>query len=235
MTNQTATPTETRPDNLTTAHLADACVRLGIPVRCPPQRPAFRGARVGGPAVPVIHLGSVDVILETLGSCPPGAVLAVDDGARLDRACVGDLIALEAQAAGAAGLVVDGCHRDTDELESVGLGVFSLAAHPSGPLTVDAPRSDPRPARLGRFDVTADDWIVGDADGVLLIPSTRVADVTAAAAQIRETERRQAERLHDGSSLRQQLRFAEYLEERDRNPGYGFRDHLTHIGGAIEQ
>ena len=86
-------------ESLTTPHLADACIRVGIVVRCAPPslRPVTTQVRFAGPAQPVQHTGSVDVILEALGQMPAGAVLVIDDDARTDRACIGDLTALEAQ------------------------------------------------------------------------------------------------------------------------------------------
>ncbi|WP_227411919.1 hypothetical protein [Cryobacterium sp. BB736] len=65
-----------------TAAIADAPLRLGIDVRPGPValRPAVPGAAFAGPARPVTHLGSVDVILETIDAASPGDVLVVDNG-----------------------------------------------------------------------------------------------------------------------------------------------------------
>jgi regulator of RNase E activity RraA len=52
-------------------------------------------------------------------------VLVVDNGGRADEACVGDLVVLEAQAAGLGGVVMWGLHRDTPEVTQIGLPVFS--------------------------------------------------------------------------------------------------------------
>ena len=51
---------------LTTAHVADACMRVGIPVRCAPAllRAVVPGSRLAGRALPARHVGSVDVFLE---------------------------------------------------------------------------------------------------------------------------------------------------------------------------
>ena len=63
----------------------------------------------------------------------PGDVLVVDNGGRLDEACVGDLVALEAQAAGVEGMVIWGLHRDTADIRAIGLPVFSLERSPLAP------------------------------------------------------------------------------------------------------
>ena len=53
--------------------------------------------------------------------------------------------------------------------------------------------------------------------------------------EIWERERRQAEAIKSGCSLREQLDFARYLEKRIANPNYTFREHLRKISGSIEE
>jgi regulator of RNase E activity RraA len=110
--------------NLTTAHVADACVRAGVPVRTV-SLTAVIGERVAGRVLPAQHVGSVDVFLEAFGSATAGDVLVVDNGGRRDEACVGDLVALEAAAAGIAGIVIWGLHRDTVDLTAIGIPVLA--------------------------------------------------------------------------------------------------------------
>jgi 4-hydroxy-4-methyl-2-oxoglutarate aldolase len=175
--------------SLSTPHLADACLRVGASVRCAPAgvTAVQRGMRCAGRALPVRHVGSVDIFLEVLAHARPGDVLVVDNGGRLDEACVGDLVTLEVQKAGLQGIVIWGLHRDTDELLGIGL------------------------------------------------PEEKLQEIMVAATNIRETERKQAEKMHTGVSLREQTRFAEYLSSRALNPSLGFREHLRRLGGAIEE
>jgi regulator of RNase E activity RraA len=105
---------------LTTAHVADACIRAGVEVRTVSLTPVV-GGRVAGRVLPAQHVGSVDVFLEAFESAEEGDVLVVDNGGRRDEACVGDLVALEAKAAGISGLVVWGLHRDTVDITAIGL------------------------------------------------------------------------------------------------------------------
>lgn len=222
---------------LTTAHVADGCIRAGVPVRCGPAglRAVEPGHRVAGRVAPARHVGSVDVFLEAYETAEPGDVLVVDNGGRLDESCVGDLAVLEAKAAGLSGVVIWGLHRDTADVRAIGLPVFSLGSLPTGPL-----RLDPRPegalasARVGQWTVTRDDLVFGDDDGVLFVPAGRASEVFDHAEAIRDTERRQADRIRAGETLRDQLRFAEFLERRRAQPDWTLRDHLRHIGGAIE-
>jgi regulator of RNase E activity RraA len=95
---------------LTNAHLADACVRAQIPVRCAPAplHSLVPGSRLAGRVCPARHVGSVDMFLEAFEGAAPGDVLVVDNAGRLDEACVGDLMVLEAQGAGLEGVVIWG-------------------------------------------------------------------------------------------------------------------------------
>jgi len=224
--------------HLTTPHLADACLLLGVPVRCGPHllRPAALGMTASGRVRPVRHAGSVDVFLEAFEDARAGDVLVVDNTGRLDEACVGDLIALEAKRAGLAGIVIWGLHRDGLEISEIGLPVFSLGVLPAGPQ-----RLDPRPpdvfdsARVGTYIVTSSDVVVADGDGVLFVPQARFDEVVAAATGIRDKERRQATAMAAGRSLRDQVRFGEYLSRRRTDPDYTFRQHLKVLGAAIEE
>jgi 4-hydroxy-4-methyl-2-oxoglutarate aldolase len=120
---------------LGTPHLADACLRTGVVVRCAPAalRPIASTMRCAGRVRPARHAGSVDVFLEALEAAERGDVLVVDNGGRTDEACVGDLVTLEVCTAALAGIVIWGLHRDTPELLEIGLPVFSLGTLPTGP------------------------------------------------------------------------------------------------------
>ncbi|NYI06920.1 RraA family protein [Allostreptomyces psammosilenae] len=223
---------------LTTAHLADACLRAGAEVRCAPAplRAVTPGDRLVGRACPARHVGSVDVFLEAFTGAAPGDVLVVDNGGRLDEACVGDLVVLEARAAGLAGIAIWGLHRDTADIRAIGLPVFSLGATPTGPRRLDARPGDAlEAATVGEWTVTRADLVFGDDDGVLFLPADRIGELLTLAERIRDTERRQAERVRGGVGLREQVRFDAYLAERRRTPSLTFREHLRRVGGAIEE
>jgi len=223
--------------DLTTAHVADACLRLGIPVRCAPPsvRPLWPGIHVVGRARPAQHVGSVDVFLEALERAAPGDVLVVDNGGRADEACVGDLVALEVARAGLAGIVIWGLHRDTAQLRTIALPVLSQGAYPDGPERLDPQPADAlERASCGPHPVTGDDVVLADDDGVVFLPASRVDEVAVVAARIRDTERQQAALMQHGTSLREQTRFGDYLVARDRD-GTTFRQHLRSLDAAIEE
>ena len=217
---------------LTTAHVADGCLRAGVPVQCAPAGTAavIPGMRLSGRVLPARHAGSVDVFLEALGLAEPGDVLVVDNNGRLDESCVGDLVTLEAQQAGLAGIVVWGLTRDTVDIRAIGLPVFSLGTLSTGPLAVtERPSGALAAARVGEWTVTSADAVLGDEDGVLFVPLASIPEVLDHAERIRDTERRQAVLIASGTSLREQVRFEEYMRS-----GLSFREHLRGVGGEIE-
>jgi regulator of RNase E activity RraA len=228
---------ERRFTSLSTPNLADACVRVGVEVRCGPHelRAVVAGSRLAGRVLPAAHVGSVDVVLEAIEDAEAGDVLVVDNAGRLDEACVGDLMVHEAADAGLSGVVIWGLHRDTKDLVRIGLPVFSLGPIATGPLHFAGRAADALVvATVGQWPVGRDDLVLGDEDGVLFLPMAKAEEIFTVAESIRDTETRQAEKIVDGLSLRDQVRFDVYLARRLENPGLTFREHLRSVGGAVE-
>ncbi|GAB2788660.1 RraA family protein [Streptomyces daliensis] len=233
-----------------TAALWDAGIRLGHRLTLPPLplRPAAPGMRLTGPVRRIRHTEGVASILAGLDEAREGDVLFIDNEARTDEACVGDLVAIEARLAGMAGLVVWGCHRDTDELAVIRLPVFSLGPCPSSPAPRPLPEADDgtdadadADADAGTdaaseppFPFETGDVAVGDSDGLVLVPAKVHAEVVEVARSIVAAEQRQAEKALGGVGLREQLRWAEFRERRREDPSYTFRAHMARVGGALE-
>lgn len=223
---------------VSTALVADACLRLGVLLRTAPAgiAPVGWGRRVVGRVLPVRHYGSVDVFLEALGAAEPGDVLVVDNAGRRDEACIGDLTVLEAAAAGVTAVVVWGLHRDTAELRAIGVPVFSYGAYPLGPTRLDRQQPDALTrARIGAHEVSTRDVAFCDDDGVVFVADDRVEAVVEAASAIGRLEQEQARRIRTGETLREQTAFADYLARRAADPAYSFRRHLRRVGGAVEE
>lgn len=192
---------------LTTPLVADACVRCGVPLRA---APAGIRAVVAGQRV-------------------AGRVLPARHYGSVD-------VFLEARAAGVAGLVVWGLHRDTPELAAIGLPVFSYGSCPAGPGRLDEREPGAlATARFGEHLASSEDIVFADDDGVVFVPAGQAGPVLAAARQIGEVERDQARRIREGQMLRQQTAFDDYLAQRAADPSYTFRQHLRRTGGAIEE
>lgn len=144
-------------------------------------RPVWAGAEVAGPEVTVrctpgdnlgIHVG--------VTVAPPGSVLVVDVGEERELGFWGEVLTTAAQARGIAGLVIDGCVRDVDALAAHGFPVFSSGVALTG-ATKEMPGSVNREVVAGDVEVGPGDWVVGDVDGVVVVPHDAVDDVLAAA------------------------------------------------------
>lgn len=223
---------------LATPLIADAMLRLDVEPRLAPAgiRPLQPGTVLAGRVRPVRHYGSVDIFLEAMGEAADGDVLVIDNGARSDEGAIGDLTALEARAQGLAGLIVWGFHRDSVALRQIGFPVFSYGTCPFGPRRLaEREPSALSSARFGDFEVTGDDVVFADDDGVLFAPAQRADELLATAQEIWATERSQAEAIGSGKTLYQLLDFADYLKRRAADSSYTFRKHLREIGGAIEE
>lgn len=224
--------------NLTCPHIADGCLASGNPVRIAPAgtQPLVAGMRCFGRAMPVQHMGSIDIFFEAIEEMSEGDVIVIDNDGRRDEACIGDIVLLEAKAAGAAGFIVWGCHRDSKELAEIGFPIFSLGSVPTGPNK----RAPNRPsdvlsrATVGHNNVTRSDFVVADANGALFLAEDKLDEIIPAAMQYRDMEARQLKKMRDGVSYRSQTRFADYLAKREEDPSYGFRQHLKSIAAAGE-
>jgi 4-hydroxy-4-methyl-2-oxoglutarate aldolase len=224
--------------DLSTPLLADACLKLGLPLRLAPAgiRPLIPSSRVAGRVLPARHFGSVDIFLEAIGRAERGDCLVIDNQCRTDEGCVGDLIALEALSAGLGGIIIWGTHRDSAELLEIGLPIFSYGSCPAGPQRLDE-RTTGALDEVAFADVKVgrQTFVFADMDGVLFVPEEHGERALEIARSIRETERRQAERVNAGETLRQQFRFKQFLETRSADSSYTFRKHLRALGGAIEE
>jgi regulator of RNase E activity RraA len=224
--------------SLTTPLIADACLKQGIPLRVAPAgiRPLTARARLAGRVLPARHYGSVDIFLEAIETAERGDILVIDNQGRTDEGCIGDLTALEAKAAGVAGIIVWGNHRDTSELMEIDCPVFSYGSCPAGPQRLDGREANAlERVAFGSLVVGRDDAVFADSDGAIFIPFEMSDQLLMTARSIWERERDQAQALGAGVSLREQFRFQRFLEKRSHDPSYTFRRHLRETGGAIEE
>jgi 4-hydroxy-4-methyl-2-oxoglutarate aldolase len=146
----------------------------------PRIRPVWAGARVSGPAFPVVCTPGDNLgVHVAVAEAPPGSVLVVSVGDEPARGYWGEVLTTGAESRGLLGLVIDGGVRDVDALAAHGFPVFSSMIALRG-ATKNSPGVVGGRARVGGVSVAAGDWIVGDVDGVVAIPHARIDDVLAA-------------------------------------------------------
>jgi regulator of ribonuclease activity A len=126
-----------------------------------------RTTKFAGPAATLkVHEDNalVRATLETPGE---GRVLVVDGGGSLRRALVGGQLGLLAQNNGWAGVLVDGCVRDSAELAQCDVGIMALATHPQRSAREGVGKREVN-VQIAGIAVCPGDWIYADADGVLV-------------------------------------------------------------------
>lgn len=153
-------------------------------------KPVWPGAAVAAPAYPVgCTPGDNLAVHVAVTSAPRGSVLVVDVGRVADRGYWGEVLTTAAEAAGLAGLVLDGGVRDVAALEAHGFPVFSSTIALTG-ATKEQRGTVGAPVRVGGVHVAQGDWVVGDADGVTIIAGDTLDEVVTAgkARQAKEAQ-----------------------------------------------
>jgi len=139
--------------------------------------------RLAGPATTVdAKPGDNLVIHHALTFAQLGDVLVVDAKGYAEAGPWGDILTLAAQKIGITGLIIDGAVRDSDSILEMGFPVFSrglsiCAAQKNQPGQVNVP------IICGGVAISPGDWIMGDRDGVVVIPRRNVSAVIAAAKE----------------------------------------------------
>ncbi|MBV8462384.1 MAG: hypothetical protein JO368_03765 [Acidimicrobiales bacterium] len=170
------------------AGLADAFRELGSATLgesggrpFPPRvRAAWPGAVLAAPAVPVrCAPGDNLAVHVAVATAPAGAALVVDVGNVPDRGYWGEVLTTGAEARGLRGLVIDGGVRDVAALAAHGFPVFSATVALRG-ATKQLPGTVGAPIEVAGVRVELGDWVVADADGVVVVPGASLSEVRRA-------------------------------------------------------
>ncbi|UTH72999.1 ribonuclease E activity regulator RraA [Chromobacterium sp. IIBBL 290-4] len=126
-------------------------------------------ARFHGRIVTLKLFEDNSLVRETLGEDGQGKVLVVDGGGSRRCALLGDQLGEMAVKNGWAGLVIDGCVRDSVALAQLPLGVKALAAHPRKSVKTGAGQKQ-LAIRIAGQDIEPGQWLYADEDGVIISP-----------------------------------------------------------------
>ena len=144
-------------------------------------QPLAKSMKVSGPAFTVeVRPGDNLMIHAALVLAQPGDVIVVDGKGDLSCALTGALMAAHAQKAGIAGFVINGAVRDTEDCAKGSFPIFAAGCNPNGPLKNSGGRIN-WPVSVGGTTVNPGDLIVGDADGVTVLPRELAAAIVAGA------------------------------------------------------
>ncbi|TDB91096.1 RraA family protein [Actinomadura sp. KC216] len=165
-------------------------------------RPVTPRMRVHGPAYPVRCPGGDNLWLHrAIAAAPPGSVMVAETGGLTEFGYWGEIMTRAARAKGLAGLVIDGGVRDTAVLASLDFPVFSSGARIRG-TGKDPARGGALavPVVLGDVLVRPGDLVVGDADGVVIVPADAAVEAVEAARRRDLDEAAIIERLEAGET-----------------------------------
>ncbi|WP_028998861.1 RraA family protein [Azohydromonas australica] len=185
-----------RAKKFQSAILCDVFGRRGtLNARVQALNPAMQ---VAGPAFTVeVRPGDNLMFHVALALAQPGDVIIVDGKGDDTCALFGELMVSQAEAAGLAGFVVDAASRDTDTLADGKFPIFAAGRNPCGP-TKGLGGTFCKPISVAGVPVQPGDLVLGDADGVVVIPRADVERVLQAAEKKQADEKVRLEEIARG-------------------------------------
>jgi 5-oxopent-3-ene-1,2,5-tricarboxylate decarboxylase/2-hydroxyhepta-2,4-diene-1,7-dioate isomerase len=147
------------------------------------------------------HGGGYNAQKRAFDSLESGDVLVIEARGDASAGTVGDVLALRAKTLGAAGIVSDGAARDSVAVAEVGVPTFVQAVHPAVLGRRHVPWETDTTITCGGATVQPGDVIVGDDDGVVVIPQHLVEEVAAAALEQETQDAWVAERVAEGNPV----------------------------------
>lgn len=200
------------------AILADVAGRRGaLHGRIRALRPHMK---VAGTAFTVeVRPGDNLMIHAAMSLAKPGDVLVIDGKGDQTSALMGTIMMSACRKLGIAGVVVDGAVRDSLEIEEMDFPVFSVGTNPNGP-TKSVPGRIGHPVSVGGVTVHPGDFVLGDADGVVVVERARIASLLPLAARKVKDESARIAAIQQGDTaarwLEAALRAAGALKEGER-------------------
>lgn len=164
-------------------------------------RPAYDGIEMSGTAITVKAAPGDNLIIhKAITLAEPGDVLVVDCDGYVGTGHVGELMCTSCRANGLAGLVIDGGYRDSREIAEMRFPVYGRGVNPQGPLKQD-PGSINVTISCGGVSVAPGDIVVGDDDGLAVVPGAGAERTLKLAREKLDAEDVTREAIADGTYL----------------------------------
>jgi regulator of RNase E activity RraA len=179
-------------DGLDTPAVSDALDKLGLPGQCLGIAPLGNYSQVVvGPAFTVQYVAAsvpAGTVGDFIDAVLPGDVVVIDNGGRTDCTVWGDIMTQYAGNRHIAATVIDGVCRDVNKALGDGYPIFSRGRFMRTGKDRVQVQSRNQPVSIGTARVCARDIVVADANGVVIVPRARAAEVAACARQIERVE-----------------------------------------------
>jgi regulator of RNase E activity RraA len=197
-----------------TASLSDALNQIGLNGTLNVHfHPVLEGVRVAGPAITLLDCYSARRVIpmeaiEAIDNAEEGSILvrAIEGGEACNIALFGGLMALASKIKGLEGAVICGAIRDFREIKEMNFQVFYRFLSPNTSVGRTEIKAVNVPIKYGGVTINPGDVIVGDDDGIVVIPREKLIEVLEGAKQIDELERRESEEIRRGKPFSQVIR-----------------------------
>jgi len=192
---------------LSTTNVSDALDKLGLRGAVIGILPMFPCPKIVGFAVTVKitaagltrskqHLG-----IEAIENAKPDNIIVIDNGGRKDVSCWGEILSVGAKMKGIAGVVIDGAFRDLDAIKTMGFPVYARGVVPVTARGRVMQEAFNILIQCGGVQVRPGDLVIGDDNGVVIVPREKAEEVLKVALELYERENAIIEEIRKGLSI----------------------------------
>jgi 4-hydroxy-4-methyl-2-oxoglutarate aldolase len=175
-------------------------------------KPLLLGTQMIGQALTLRTVPSdFMTVLASLDHIKPGHVLVIDASRITESAVMGELVCYEAKRLGAVGIVLDGAVRDAAAIRKMGFPLFARAITPRCG-SCDVMGEIQIPVNCGGVNVKPEDWVVGDDDGVVVIPQEKIDLILRICESVEDMENR----IKGGERIKQVFGLEDHFKEKAR-------------------
>jgi 4-hydroxy-4-methyl-2-oxoglutarate aldolase len=177
-------------------------------------KPIFSGMALCGPALTIMSpVGDNITLHKAISVASPGDVLVANVGGYEEAGVWGEIVSLAAKVKGIEGLVIDGCVRDSLRIKELGFPVFARGLSIKGTVKETLGHIG-YSISLGGVTVYPGDIVLGDDDGVVIVPNEEVQEVLALAVEKEKAEEEIMRKIREGKSTMELLGFDELLKKK---------------------